>query len=99
MTKFYPSRGKVAIKYVQQKQSKGPIIYEEKRTGVYGVGYVISIGLPVIMKNGKETPIHYQEGQLVAYENRKENENYGDFILMDQNAVVLILDDAETRIG
>lgn len=99
MTKFYPSRGKVAIKYVPQSPSQGAIIYEEKRTGVYGVGYVISIGLPVILKNGKEQPIHYKEGQLVAYENRKENENYGDFILMDQNAVVLILEDAETRIG
>jgi len=99
MTKFYPSRGKVAIKYVPQTQSKGPIIYEEKRTGMYGVGYVISIGLPDILKNGKECSVEYQEGQLVAYENRKENENYGDFILMDQSSVVMVVEDAETRIG
>lgn len=99
MTKFYPSRGKVAIKYVPQQQSQGKIIYEEKRSGVYGVGFVISIGLPVILKNGKELPIDYKEGQLVAYENRKENQSYGEFILMDQSAVVAVVEDLETRIG
>jgi len=99
MKKFYPSRGKVAIKYVPQTQSQGTIIYNETRKGVYGVGYIISIGLPVILKNGKELPIEFKEGQLVAYENRKENENYGDFILMDQSAIVMVLESAETRIG
>jgi len=96
--KFYPTRGKVAIKMEGPKQAEGPIIYEEKNTGLYGVGYVASVGNPVILESGKELIPDFREGQRVAYENRKDHQFFGDFVMMDQRCVVAVLD-GETKIG
>ncbi len=96
--KFYPTRGKVAIKMEGPKQAEGPIIYEEKNTGLYGVGHVASVGNPVILESGEEVIPEFREGQRVAYENRKDHQFFGDFVMMDQRCVVAILD-GETKIG
>ena len=96
--KFYPTRGKVAIRMEGSKQPDGPIIYEEKNTGVYGTGFVASIGKPVILDSGEELIPEFREGQRVAYENRKDHQFFGSFIMMDHRCVVAILD-GETKIG
>jgi len=96
--KFCPTRGKVAIKMEGPKQADGPIIYEEKNTGVYGTGFVASIGKPVILDSGEELIPEFREGQRVAYENRKDHQFFGSFIMMDHRCVVAILD-GETKIG
>ena len=96
--KFYPTRGKVAIKVEGTRQAEGPIIYEEKNNGLYGTGLVASIGKPVIMENGKELLPDFREGQRVAYENRKDFQFFGDFVMMSQSSVVAVLD-GETKIG
>ncbi len=96
--KFYPTRGKVAIRMEGPKQTDGPIIYEEKNTGVYGTGFVASIGKPVILDSGEELIPEFREGQRVAYENRKDHQFFGSFIMMDHRSVVAILD-GETKIG
>ena len=96
--KFYPTRGKVAIKMEGPKQADGPIIYEEKNTGVYGTGFVASIGKPVILDSGEVLFPEFREGQRVAYENRKDHQFFGSFIMMDHRCVVAILD-GETKIG
>ena len=96
--KFYPTRGKVAIRMEGSKQADGPIIYEEKNTCVYGTGFVASIGKPVILDSGEELIPEFREGQRVAYENRKDHQFFGSFIMMDHRSVVAILD-GETKIG
>ena len=50
------------------------------------------------MENGKELIPDFCEGQRVAYENRKDFQFFGDFVMMSQSSVVAVLD-GETKIG
>ena len=67
MSKFYPSKGKVAVLVEAPQNAEGEIIYQEKGNPKIGVAKVVSIGPPELHKNGNPVELQYEEGDRVLF--------------------------------
>ena len=99
LQKFYPSRGKMAVKKdeVETTTSSG-LIYTEQQSSEFVTGIVVSIGPLEILPNGREVQLEFQEGQRVMSSVTSSYDCFGDFMILSQQSVVAILD-MDTKIS
>tara|TARA_Y100001937_G_scaffold68920_1_gene94130 strand:+ start:341 stop:634 length:294 start_codon:yes stop_codon:yes gene_type:complete len=97
MSKFYPTKGKVAVLVEGPQQAEGEIIYEEKGNPKIGVGKVMSIGHPELHKNGKPVELHYKEGDRVLFEKDRYDTVHG-YTIMHQFRIFAVVEEG-VRIG
>jgi len=97
MSKFYPSKGKVAILVESPQNAEGEIIYEEKGNPKIGVGKVVSIGSPELHNNGNLVELQYKEGDRVLFEKDQYDSVYG-YTIMHQFRIFAVAEEG-VRIG
>ena len=97
MTKFYPSKGKVAVLVEAPQQAEGEIIYEEKGNPKIGVAKVVSIGPPELHRNGNPVELHYKEGDRVLFEKDRYETVHG-YTIMHQFRIFAVVEEG-VRIG
>tara|TARA_Y100001938_G_scaffold70564_1_gene97774 strand:- start:268 stop:561 length:294 start_codon:yes stop_codon:yes gene_type:complete len=97
MTKFYPTKGKVAVLVEAPQQAEGEIIYEEKGNPKIGVGKVVSIGPPELHRNGNPVELHYKEGDRVLFE-KDRYESVREYTIMHQFRIFAVVEEG-VRIG
>lgn len=97
MSKFYPSKGKVAVLVEAPQNAEGEIIYEEKGNPKIGVGKVVSIGPLELHKNGNLVELHYKEGDRVLFEKDRYDSVYG-YTIMHQFRIFAVAEEG-VRIG
>ena len=89
MSKFYVTRGKIAIKEEDPKnETRNGIIYKEKASKVHGTGVVSSIGLPMVLENGMQIPIKINEGDRVIFDKSKGYSTFGGLSILDQDQIL-----------
>jgi co-chaperonin GroES (HSP10) len=89
MSKFYVTRGKIAIKEEDPKnETSNGIIYKEKASKVHGTGVVSSIGLPIVLENGMQIPIKINEGDRVIFDKSKGYSTFGGLSILDQDQIL-----------
>jgi len=97
MSKFYPSKGKVAVLVEAPQQAEGEIIYEEKGNPKIGVAKVMSIGQPEMHKNGKPVELNYKIGDRVLFEKDRYETVHG-YTVMHQFRIFAVIEEG-VRIG
>jgi len=95
--KFYPSRGKVAIQRLENKEETNSygIIYEAKDNQQYVKGKVLSIGEPGRYKSGAFRTLDCSEGDVVYYD-RLQAMGVNAYEIVPYDAILgVILDEPE----
>ena len=93
-----PSRGKVAIRHLEEKEPTTGIIYTKKEHPIFGKGEILSIGHPEITNNGKIKEIDFEVGDYVLYNKQEGWGEYSGVRFIKPEQIVAIVD-KETEIG
>ncbi len=96
MSKFYPTRGKVAIRRcVVEEKTDGSVIYTPKEHPLFLKGQVRSIGHPVPLPNGKEVEPSFEEGDWVLYNRQGMEHALGFDMVTYENVIMVVEEDSE----
>tara|TARA_R100001015_G_C4584060_1_gene140186 strand:- start:387 stop:683 length:297 start_codon:yes stop_codon:yes gene_type:complete len=96
MSKFYPLRGKVAVRRSAQSESTTEgVIYTPKENVHYAKGQVVSVGHPLPLPNGKLIVPEYNDGDWVIYKREGVEHTMGFDIMNHDGIVAMIEEDTE----